>query len=660
MVAVVALAGTVSAPRVPAAAPVYMAVREAGGVVRLFIDLGGVRTALGGDVDGAEWRRIEPRRSAGSNIQGIQEIRESAPRLILPGGIQLIAYDRPFDGPSGLCRLTAAGITTLVSSSDGASRLVDEGTALSHDGARLAMVLEGADLETVVVLEIGLAAATTRRVAGLETIDDGQLKRIEPRSLTLSANALFFAAESKRGTWSLFRVGLGTQTLTPTAEKVAGPFEAISRYGVASESAAVYLAGASDTKLDALLVRESGLARNITEAPTTMARHTVESPRLAVSHDANEVAYHIEMDSGPETYVHDTTVPGPAGRRHITADARFNPYIDQESLIFFTRGSQLVFAAGHDPVTVDIYRVDSRFALDASVINLTRTGSGLVPPFLTKGTLSPETALPLPGERVLVSATGFGDGVADRLQLLDAAGGVVIAEAPGAHAASDFFYVGADLYFTADTPGATRALLRLRGDSFFEIGRSAAANPPRPFVILEGRAFATMPTIGMLELTPDAEPRLVCYGDTFAQGGAITRDGTQLVMGTVDAASGTTFYIVDIASGAKRPVTNPSVIGEVLAIGDPLPDPEILRGDANGDRAVDISDAIYTLGALFLGTADVSCADAMDANDDGGVNISDPIFTLFFLMAAGTPPPAPFPQPGPDPTPDALGCTGRS
>jgi hypothetical protein len=81
-----------------------------------------------------------------------------------------------------------------------------------------------------------------------------------------------------------------------------------------------------------------------------------------------------------------------------------------------------------------------------------------------------------------------------------------------------------------------------------------------------------------------------------------------------------------------------------------------IRGDANHDGNVDISDAVFKLNWLFLGRAGPACADAADSNDDGRLDISDAIETLrCAFIAAGCPRP-PFPECGPDPTRDALGC----
>ncbi|MDO8560404.1 MAG: alpha/beta fold hydrolase [bacterium] len=82
-----------------------------------------------------------------------------------------------------------------------------------------------------------------------------------------------------------------------------------------------------------------------------------------------------------------------------------------------------------------------------------------------------------------------------------------------------------------------------------------------------------------------------------------------------------------------------------------------VRGDANADGEVDITDPIVTLEALFLDTGVTLCNDAADTNDNSAVDISDPIATLGFLFLGTADPKSPYPAPGLDPTPDLLGCT---
>ena len=99
------------------------------------------------------------------------------------------------------------------------------------------------------------------------------------------------------------------------------------------------------------------------------------------------------------------------------------------------------------------------------------------------------------------------------------------------------------------------------------------------------------------------------------------------------------------------PCTTPFSINLV-----PAPVEVFLRGDFDGGGVLDISDAVATIGYLFLGGRAPGCLDAADANDDGQLDLADPIFCLDFLFRGGGPPPEPFPLAGPDPTADEISC----
>ncbi|MBI4605939.1 MAG: hypothetical protein HY721_28580 [Planctomycetes bacterium] len=100
----------------------------------------------------------------------------------------------------------------------------------------------------------------------------------------------------------------------------------------------------------------------------------------------------------------------------------------------------------------------------------------------------------------------------------------------------------------------------------------------------------------------------------------------------------------------------PALEGGILQI---VPDQSFfLRGDSNSDGKVDLSDASFTLGFLFLGNATPRCLDAADADDDGKLDVTDPIATLMYLFLGGGSLPPPFTAAGDDPTPDTLGCSG--
>jgi hypothetical protein len=100
--------------------------------------------------------------------------------------------------------------------------------------------------------------------------------------------------------------------------------------------------------------------------------------------------------------------------------------------------------------------------------------------------------------------------------------------------------------------------------------------------------------------------------------------------------------------------TLPELEGAVLGIvGDQT---FFVRGDSNGDAVLDISDAMHTLGALFISASPLRCSDAADTNDDGRVDIADAIFGLNHLFSGAPAPPEPFPSAGEDPTADDLPC----
>ena len=81
-----------------------------------------------------------------------------------------------------------------------------------------------------------------------------------------------------------------------------------------------------------------------------------------------------------------------------------------------------------------------------------------------------------------------------------------------------------------------------------------------------------------------------------------------------------------------------------------------LRGDANQDGSMDISDAIFTLISLFRSPVVPGCLDALDSNDDGSADLSDVVFSLTFLFRGGDAVPAPFTECGGDRTDDGLSC----
>jgi hypothetical protein len=85
-----------------------------------------------------------------------------------------------------------------------------------------------------------------------------------------------------------------------------------------------------------------------------------------------------------------------------------------------------------------------------------------------------------------------------------------------------------------------------------------------------------------------------------------------------------------------------------------------VRGDANRNGGVDLSDGIAILQYLFTGSSPLVCEDHGDVDDNGRLETADALRLVEFLFLEGAPPAAPFPDPGLDPTTgDAHGCGDR-
>ena len=85
-----------------------------------------------------------------------------------------------------------------------------------------------------------------------------------------------------------------------------------------------------------------------------------------------------------------------------------------------------------------------------------------------------------------------------------------------------------------------------------------------------------------------------------------------------------------------------------------------LRGDANSNCRLGLTDAVFLLTFLFLSGPRPPCADSADSDDSGELDLSDVIFVLNFLFLGGPEPPLPGTEPGPDPTEDRLPVCTRS
>jgi len=92
------------------------------------------------------------------------------------------------------------------------------------------------------------------------------------------------------------------------------------------------------------------------------------------------------------------------------------------------------------------------------------------------------------------------------------------------------------------------------------------------------------------------------------------------------------------------------------------PQGSFVRGDANHDGVVDISDSTWISNWIFQGGPPPPCYDAADANDDGAIDGADIVRINQYLFQGGEPPECPFSCTattsccGKDPSGDGLPC----
>ena len=85
-----------------------------------------------------------------------------------------------------------------------------------------------------------------------------------------------------------------------------------------------------------------------------------------------------------------------------------------------------------------------------------------------------------------------------------------------------------------------------------------------------------------------------------------------------------------------------------------------IRGDPDGNGAVQLTDGIFILNFLFLGGDSPGCFEAADADDNGAVQMTDGIYILNFLFLGGAAMPAPHPDCGTSGEDAEPGCEASS
>ncbi len=628
---------------------VVVASRDPGGRARLATVAGGVEQPASPRLDGVRWVAL-PLRESPVIVESMARVSLDAtgslPRLHTPHG-QLLAFSeedgRP--GSSGLAFVSTRGVDVLLHSSDDRYAIRRRGAVLGSDGLDLALVLEasadGADRESLVTFDLRAmppSVSTVELPAGVESIDAD--------FVFLTSLSAYVAVDEPGGT-SVYRAPLTRRGGSTTAERVAGPFDKLTSLA-GSAGAVTFIAGVGSDELNVYVTRDGEATLNVTRSPDEYLEHRADKPRLAVSDSGDAVLYHLDIEREPETFVHPTDEPGPSGRVQVTKDDRFNPYIDMESFVVF-RGELALFGGGHHDQSVDVFLHD---VASGETLNLTRTGSPLLPPYLVTGNLAVHSAATTTDGDIVIHATGFeGDRSVVVASLADGAwsdelGGIIAVEpvaTPG----------GDTAYFCAQRESGAWILVGVAGGTLEVLANSGS--PPTILGATDTATYLFVASLGIVALDAETGFHLLAR---LAEATSVGGFGAN--------ADGSIVYAIEIAGGERIEYRKIDPDGTESVLFEGAADRFLLaaldasatftRGDANGDGSIDVSDAVATLLYLFA-SGNVRCLDAADADDDGGVRINDALYVLNALFSPGAPSiPPPSPARGLDPTADALGC----
>ncbi len=627
---------------------VYVAERY-GGEVRLAGFTGGEAVAVAPELEQARWRRFGLRGQSPNRPRrpgSVVEMGGDFPRLQVRNEYQIVAFSNGGDGddgPEGIAVVGPLGTHVLLVEPGMRFRPVPDGAFVSPDHLHLAVMVHGTEeRETelfVLNLQPELPTVCSVRLPPLT-------RHLEPESLTLIDGAVLVAARFGAHERVLLKAPLERDAaVSIDADLVAGPFAVLKPAMAYSQAAVVFLAGENDERLDVHVARASGESFNLTRLPAPYLVHQRDDQRLCVSDDGSAVGYSIEMEAygpEPETFCHPVAMPGAQGRVHLTADERFQPYVEQEVIIFFRGNFGLVFSAGH--------RREMNFFLfseisSATIKNLTGTGDSSFPYGL--GTLDPKSGVATGSGLLLLAADGF-DGESGIVGVSGDTGEEVFRHL-GPRDPKAFFEVGRDVYFVASANAGSsitvRWLFRVRGSELATIGATNAWGACQLLVHEPRRALYYLEGKGLLELRPGAEPSMLIAEDIDPAVG-LSPCGDHLVF-----SRGGEYFDMKLSDGVATPLSGaPAVRGCVMAVGN-----SFLRGDPLGDERVGLEDLFAILDYLFAGES-LECRDAADADDDGDVTVSDVVEVMNHLYLSGVPLAPPFQDPGVDPTPDDLSC----
>lgn len=93
-------------------------------------------------------------------------------------------------------------------------------------------------------------------------------------------------------------------------------------------------------------------------------------------------------------------------------------------------------------------------------------------------------------------------------------------------------------------------------------------------------------------------------------------------------------YILDLADGEVYKI----VSADFVQPDCPTTSCCLIPGDASGDGAINIGDAVFTISFIFRGGVAPNCQAAADVNADCAVNVGDAVFIINYIFKAGSAP----------------------
>ncbi len=202
-------------------------------------------------------------------------------------------------------------------------------------------------------------------------------------------------------------------------------------------------------------------------------------------------------------------------------------------------------------------------------------------------------------------------------------------------------------------------------DAYFSLGIGPDGTPRAELFLLEWASSTDTFQVLLLESGPGepvvvAEPIQVRSGDYAQTATSLeTSVGIQPIGGialNLDALGRPDLRIHGLRLPADDGLGGTTGLDpSVVAVAIPA-EALFLRGDANADGRIDISDAIAILFSCFGGGFIPTCWDSADGNDDGAIDIADVISVLSYLFTGASPLPEPFGACGVDPSDEEVGC----